>query len=233
MLKTVWALFDSETACCKNTLGADYDVHAFGRGSGTQHIDMDLSDPEAAIKKLEKYPKPDVIFASPPSETWLPITASLARNYEDCPHFNLYWKCLFVENDFTDSQRKKRINGIATALTTVKIIRHFRPKFYAIENGCTSKIFRFIEEYGNFSGYKNKATYNAYGFNVRKPTIFLSNSEIILKTKPWENHLLKLRSIGGKDYASVTKVPAALYRDIMRQFEHGGQPTLFPLEEVS
>jgi len=63
--EVVWALFDSETATVAKAL-PECEVYSFGKGSGTEHINLDLSDYETAKVVLDTYPKPDVIFASPP-----------------------------------------------------------------------------------------------------------------------------------------------------------------------
>jgi site-specific DNA-cytosine methylase len=65
-MSVVWALFDSETATVAKAL-PEHEVYSFGIGSCTEHIHLDLSNFETAVKELEKYPKPDVIFASPPT----------------------------------------------------------------------------------------------------------------------------------------------------------------------
>ena len=76
----VWALFDSETATVANAL-PEHEVYSFGIGGGTEHIHLDLSDFETARKELEKYPKPDIIFASPPCESWVDLSKGHLSKY--------------------------------------------------------------------------------------------------------------------------------------------------------
>jgi hypothetical protein len=216
---------------------------------------MDLSDPEAAISELEKYPKPDVIFASPPCETWVKVSIGNINKVSDVKEvINLYWakkwepvKYKKIEQE--EKYGEKRMMGIKTAITTAKIIQHFKPEFWAIENGNSSLIFDYIKDFCGLKGYKNKCNYYAYGMNVFKPTLIYSVKKLsLLYEKPraqlvsvCNNEYGELRKkkkqlnliCNKKDYSKRSQVPAALYRDIMRQFEHGGQPALFPLEEVS
>jgi hypothetical protein len=204
----VWSLFDSETDTVKKTL-VNHEVYSFGIGSGTQHIHMDLSDFEAVKSELEKYPKPDVIFASPPCETWILITVGKIKSlYTKEKGINLYWKRKWEPFDFTAQQKARRLNGVNTALTTVKIIKHFNPKFWAIENGNSSLIFDYINEVGGLFGCRNKCNYYSYGFNIFKPTIIHSNLMLILKNiKPSKYIILKHCTEYYSEYSQSKKKP--------------------------
>ncbi|MDR2593902.1 MAG: hypothetical protein LBC87_03945 [Fibromonadaceae bacterium] len=89
--EVVWALFDSETDGVKKAL-PECKVYSFGLGSGTGHINLDLSDFETAKKVLDTYPKPDYIFASPPCETWVPLSLGNKRFFTKETGLNFYWK---------------------------------------------------------------------------------------------------------------------------------------------
>ena len=65
-------------------------------------ISIDLSR-KSCLKKLDKLPKPNIIFASPPCETWVDVNIGNVRFY--CRNFNehnLYWQRNFKSNKFKD-----------------------------------------------------------------------------------------------------------------------------------
>jgi len=246
MRKVIWALFDSETHSAKHALEDRYDVYSFGIGTGTEHIELDLSNAETAIAALEKYPRPDYILASPPCETWVLISG--ARLYLwGKSGYSLYWKNRWTPFDLEPKYKERREAGMKTAATTATIIKNFAPKAWAVENGNSSLIFDFMADFCGLNGYKNKCTYYGYGEKVFKPTIIYSSPKLELNNKrptaaDFRSKIMSVadRHIRGRiprervvvNYADRSKVPAALYRDILRQFELGGQPTLFPLEEI-
>jgi hypothetical protein len=239
----IWALFDSETATVAEAF-PEHEVYSFGIGSGTEHIHLDLSDFDTAKKELEKYPKPDVIFASPPCESWVLINVGSKRFYTKKHGKNFYWENKWTPFDFTKKQKEKRLNGINTAMTTAKIISYFKPRCWAIENGNNSMVFDYIRDFAKLAGIKNKCNYYSYGFDFLKRTIIYSNAMLILKNIQPKQKLLNVCEENRNNldqfgidkfltYKERSKVPPLLYRDIMRQFQHGGQKTLFPMEEVT
>jgi len=246
-LRIVWALFDSETATVAKAL-PECEVYSFGKGSGTEHIDLDLSDFETAKKVLDTYPKPDVIFASPPCESWVDVSKGSKGRFTQEKGYNLFWKEKWIAFDFLPRFKETRLNGIATALTTAAIIEHYKPKFWAIENGKTSWIFDYIEEFSNLTKYngggvRNMCNYYSYGFNVLKKTIIYSNKFLCLKNLRPDRLLFSVTDNERGEYRKFKKefgltrrkpsykersmVPVGLYQDIMRQFRHNGQPRLF------
>jgi hypothetical protein len=231
MRKVIWSLFDSETATVAKTF-PEHEVYSFGIGGGTEHIHLDLSNFDTAKKELDKYPKPAYIFASPPCETWVNVSVGQKRFYTKENGYNLYWKNKWTPFDFTPKHREKRINGENTVATTAKIIQYYKPKCWAIENGNSSLLFSYIYEFNGLSGFLNKCRYSNYKANVIKPTIIKSNKMLILLNSPRKDvgcHIKKIEELRGKDRSIV---PPLLYKDILRQFEHGGQKTLFPMEAV-
>jgi hypothetical protein len=245
-IKVVWALFDSETCTVAKAL-PECEVYSFGKGSGTEHIELDLSDFEKAKKTLDNYPKPDVIFASPPCESWVVLSAGSLRFFTKEKGYNLFWKCKWHSWDFTQKHKETRLNGINTADCLAKIIQHYKPEFWAIENGNTSLVFDYMKENcGLEGGIKNKCNYYSYGFRFLKRTIIYSNAKLLLKNmvprfllgdiadsnKKGLRELKKRHGIvsikSNKEASKIRSlVPTGLYKDIMRQFRHGGQPCLF------
>jgi len=248
MKKIIWALFQSET---KFPEFDGYETYSFGMGGGTDHIHMDLSTLDC-IKELEKYPKPDIIFASPPCESWVTLSCGHLGKYKVKKGLSLHWEKKWTPFDFEPRFKETRLNGVNTALTTAAIIQYFNPDLWCIENGNSSKLFDYIADHVKLLGFKNKCNYYSYGFDVLKPTIIYSNYKLNLhRFSPNEkmgsflqNSPSSLRKIAAKkgqrakkividNYALSSKVPPDLYRHILRQFELGGQPTLFPLEETA
>jgi len=219
----IWALFDSETHCVSKAL-PEHEVYSFGIGTGTEHIPLDLSDFETARKELDKYPRPDVIFASPPCETWVPLNVGTKRFYTREHGLNFYWKKRWEPFDFTEKAKARRINGMKTAQCTTEIIKHYKPDFFAIENGSLSLIFDYMATLG-FIGNRNRCNYYSYGLDVLKPTIMLSNKILNLKQDKPNRKLLTINNLSYKSkremrakYGNISQVPPALYQDIMRQF---------------
>lgn len=95
MERVIWSLFDSETATvAKVAEPMGYDVYSFGKGKGTRHTHLDLSDFEKAKSMLDNYPKPDYIFASPPCESWVLISKG---NYYD--YKKMQCLCYYDDSD--------------------------------------------------------------------------------------------------------------------------------------
>lgn len=193
----IWALFDDANGSWNKFAREREREHYISIGINNNDwenyykIDLSIQN-DKLIKELEKLPKPDIIVASPPCESW-----SIADNQqrlwrkqqgnnievftkENIEHNNI----IMNKNRYRDYYKQWRttLNGISTILGTLKIIEHFKPKYWIIENPATSKIWEFINENVKLEGYKNKTYYNAYNFEfTKKPTIFFSNVEMRLK----------------------------------------------------
>jgi hypothetical protein len=240
--KIIWSLFDSENATVselvKNDikLSAQYLVYSFGKGNGLNHVHLDLSNFGYAKRRLDKYPKPDYIFASPPCETWCQVNVGTKRYYTSEKVLNFYYKNKWQRNIYLNQEQTERaMNGEVTAKTTAKIIEHYKPQCWAIENGTRSHIFAYLQEIANLQGYKNLTNYYSYGFNYPKPTTIYSNLMLNLKRKSYikdinlldklENHI---PNTDRKERAILrSKVPEQLYIDILKEFNIGGQKPLF------
>jgi len=222
----VWALFDSETATVAKAL-PEHDVFSFGIGRGTEHIHLDLSDFDTAKTVLDEYPKPDVIFASPPCETWSTITIGSIRHFtKERGGLNMYWKSRWVPFDFIPKHYEKRMNGVKTAETLAKIINHYKPDYWAIENGTVSIIFSYLLEKCNLHGFKNYCNYYSYGFKYLKPTTIYSNMQLKLKKNKPDGDFIRIKwhiKNHSKEECAIerSKVPESLYKDILRQFAGG------------
>jgi hypothetical protein len=217
--KVIWALFDSETNTVVKVAGDKYKCFCFGiGGGGVGHIHLDLSDFEKAKMELDKYPKPDFIFASPPCESWVRLSyLQLRKAFKIKEALNIHWKDKWTPLDLKEKFKATRENGIKTALVTAKIIKEYKPSFWVIENGASSLIFDYMEEFGGLKGFRNKTNYGAYGFPVRKPTIMLSNCFLELK-KSLSYAVITKDIKNMNSYAEKSKVPPGLYKDILYQF---------------
>lgn len=181
MKKVIWSLFDSETAITQQLNSNEYIVYSIGIPSSSaitdNFINMDLSK-RSCLTKLEKLPKPDIIFASPPCETWVTVNIGnvihFKRNFNE---HNLYWQKNYKGNDFTEKHRKLRLYGQKTAYFTATIIKRYKPELWCLENGSSSLIFKYLDKYHNLNGNQNKTYYSSYD-NInfgRKPTTIYSN----------------------------------------------------------
>ena len=242
MKKVIWSLFDSETAITQELNSDEYIVYSIGLPSSSaitdNFITMDLSR-KSCLKKLEKLPKPDIIFDSPPCETWVTVNIGnctfYKRNYNE---YNLYWQKNFKPNNYSFHHRELRILGQKTAYFTAKIIEKFSPELWCIENGSSSLIFKYLSKYHNLNGNQNKTFYSSYN-NIdfgKKPTTVYSNLNINLRTdykksiiattnhiKPNQKHLYKVL----RNYSDRSAVPIQLYEHILNIYEGKGQLALF------
>lgn len=223
--KIVWSLFDSETATVAKAL-RDCDVYSFGIGSGSGHVHLDLSDFVVAKKTLDKYPKPDYIFASPPCESWSFVSVGNKRNFTRDPGLNLFWRKKWVPFDFLPRHFVRRMNGVKTAETLANIIRWYSPEYWAIENGTRSLLFDYLREICHFYGFKNLINYYSYGFEYLKPTTIYSNAKLLLKKESSSCELVKIET-HIKNFSKIdlaryrSRVPESLYLDIFSQFDRG------------
>ena len=186
--KIIWSLFDSETAITQDLNSDEYEVYSIGLPSSSaitdNFIKIDLSK-RSCLKKLEKLPKPDIIFASPPCESWISLNIGNVRFFNrNFNEHNLYWQKNFKANNYMKKHREVRLLGQKTAFYTWKIINKFNPDLWCIENGVTSFLFKYLFNYHNTNGYKNMLCYKAYDSDFsEKRTIIFSNKKMVLKNK--------------------------------------------------
>ena len=228
--KIIWCLFDDANGSWNKFSKEREKEHYISIGINDNDWDnyykIDLSiQNDKLITELEKLPKPDIIVASPPCESWS-IADNQQRLWREQQGNNIkvHLKSDIEHNNKTMHPTRKRdyykqwrttLNGISTILGTLKIIDYFKPKYWVIENPATSKIWEFINENVKLEGFKNKAYYNAYNIEfTKKPTIFFSNLELKLKLdnikqiRKWEEHT---------GYDTRSSIPKELLKDIIEQ----------------
>lgn len=241
-MKVIWSLFDSETAITQELNCKDYIVYSIGLPSSSaitdNFISMDLSK-RSCLKKLEKLPKPDIIFASPPCETWVTVNIGNVRFYErNYNEHNLYWQKNFKPNNYAIHHRNLRLLGQRTAYFTAEIIKKFNPNLWIVENGSSSLIFKYLNKYHNLQGNQNKTYYSSYDdINFgRKPTTMYSNMNLYLRknfkkgSKIIVSEAKNKRKPGIKyldDYSERSAVPIQLYNHILEINSGLHQQTLF------
>jgi len=241
MKKVIWSLFDSETAITQELNKNDYIVYSIGLPSSTaitdNFIKMDLSK-KSCLTKLEKLPKPDIILASPPCETWVTLNIGNVRFYDrNFNEHNLYWQKNFKPNNYNFKHRGLRLLGQKTAYFTAEIIKKFNPELWCVENGSSSLIFKYLHKYHNLKGNQNKTYYSSYD-NINfglKPTTIYSNLKLNLRKDFRKSTIhiayckssIKNNKTILKGYCERSKVPIELYKHILSIYENKEQLTLF------
>ena len=126
-------------------------------------------------------------------------------------------KCHKVKRRYFLNKETSRILGEATIGATIKIINHFKPKFWAIENPQTSKLWDFVNYHWNFKNNVNNLTYySSYSLKFsKKPTIFKSNIKLDLKKNKIKGNKSHM-ALGS--YSTRSSIPVNLVKDILDQF---------------
>ena len=214
----VWALFDSGNGSYTkgvkdlNDKGlCDIEIHPIGidiERKNNHFINLNLADysrlfgNNTLFDTLDKLPKPDLIIASPPCESW--------SNASAIPNGNACWKKEDLSDSLFEPQREpspftirsnsdyeqaynnykydrqfmKRVNGELCVFNTIEIIKRYKPEFFIIENPASGRIWRYIEEVIGFElPFKNPTRYNNYGYPIQKPTKFASNLDLQLNNE--------------------------------------------------
>lgn len=243
----VWALFDSGNGSYTkgvkdlNDKGlCDIEIHPIGidiERKNNHFINLNLADysrlfgDNTLFDTLDKLPKPDLIIASPPCESW--------SNASTIPNGNACWKKEDLSDSLFEPQREpspftirsnsdyeqaynnykydrqfmKRVNGELCVFNTIEIIKRYEPKFFIIENPASGRIWKYIEEVIGFElPFKNPTRYNNYDYPIQKPTKFASNLDLQLNNeanKPevtWQDF--------SKSYNERSNIPQELVKEI-------------------
>ena len=247
---TVWALFDSGNG--SNTKGvktlnssgeADIDIYPIGidiERKNNHFINLNLADysrlfgDNTLFDTLDKVPKPDLIIASPPCESWSNASAmcegnacwkqedlsdSLFKPQREASMFTIrnasdYEKA--YNNYKYDHQFMKRVNGELCAFNTIEIIKRYNPKYFIIENPASGRLWKYIEDVMDFKlPYLNITRYNNYDYPLQKPTKFASNIDLKLKKDiikqdvEWKHF--------SKSYNERSNIPQKLVKTIFKE----------------
>lgn len=234
----IWALFDSGNGCYAQAAKKfkNIDIYPIGidiERKNSHFIELNLADysrlfgKSVLFQSLDQLPKPDVILASPPCESFSVASAMWGGNA--CWKQEMSEGSRFVirnKKDYDVPQVKRqhfryeksffnRINGELCIYNTIEIIKRYEPKVYVIENPLSSRIWSYISSVLDFQiPYDNPTYYGNYGYPVKKPTKFKSNIELGLK---YENYRagVRLNDIM-KTYNARSNIPLNLIEDIYR-----------------
>lgn len=207
----IWSLFDDANSCTKQV---NNNIISIGVNNADFIIDL-----SGDISPLEKLPKPDIILASPPCESWSTASsikgkkgnASWARNKGDefvVQHYDT------INLDLAFKKTQNRINGELCTINTLRIIEKYKPKMWYIENPKTSMIWEYIQQLG-FHGVNNFTYYNNYNIDgPKKPTNFLSNIDLKLSNENIKG-VISLQDIS--NYNDRSNIPLELIKHILKE----------------
>lgn len=249
-----WALFDSETGDYMRTVRKYFDDKIEVYGVGISHygkdtpnyLNFNLADfselfggENIGRRLLKRLPKPDIIVASPPCESWSHMTSINNGNI----HWKRYASRLFPENKVFQLQDVKvqtgfvknagiktfytRVNGELCHQNTWEIIKVTKPKVFMVENPDNYS-WEYIHQYiagGIPKIYMNRLVYSAYDPNKFSPKreVFGSNIKLELKQTfvdkngcsvkaelDWKGNI-------SKDYGTRSQVPEGAIKDFLEQ----------------
>lgn len=187
--------------------------------------DFDLSQDFQVLKKFfNTLPKPDIIVASPLCQSFSSVLSMKGGGtcfwkYADSSKTRLIEREIKefeqLKSGFTrylkaDRQLFIKKLGEKCINNTLETIKHYKPKYFYIENPHNSLMWNYIKYNTDFANYFdlhfNKARYGNYGFIIRKDTIFLSNVEMKLK---WEKFIPPYvrKTINGKTVTYLKDKP--------------------------
>lgn len=247
---TVWALFDSGNGSYTKGVKAlnedgEFNIEIYPIGIDIEHkndhfINLNLADysrlfgDNTLFNTLDKLPKPDLIIASPPCESWSNASAmcegnacwkqedlsdSLFKPQREASMFTIRNASdyeIAYNNYKYDRQFMKRVNGELCAFNTIEIIKRYNPKYFIIENPASGRLWKYIEDVMGFKlPYLNITRYNNYDYPLQKPTKFASNIDLKLKNDiikqdvEWKNF--------SKSYNERSNIPQKLVKTIFKE----------------
>lgn len=232
MKKIIWALYDDGFGSWNKLDQQTHQIISIGInendwGENYYKIDLSITN-NNLIKELSKLPKPDVIIASPPCESW-----SIADNQQRCFR-NIYTGGVIkiftkqntrLNNEVLPKQMSRdwykqyatMLIGMGTSVVTVKIIEHFKPSVWIVENPATLKIWDYMFNTTGFTGVINKTYYNCYDISFpKKPTIFMSNVELNLRKENIKAEI-KWEKVSG--YDKRASIPKELLKNILEMLD--------------
>ncbi|MFV8418733.1 hypothetical protein [Mycoplasma sp. Sp33II] len=202
----VWDLFGGGqnsvyNSVIEHNLEDILDIYTFDVTEPTRekHYKIDLAQ-DNIIKVMSKFPKPDIIVASPLCQSFSCVLnmkggGTCFWKYEDNSKTKLTERNIeefeSLKNGFTrhlkaDVQLFIKRLGQKCIDNTIELIKYYKPKIWYIENPKHSLMWKYIEFnrpdfWDSNYMYKNEASLGKYGFLTTKPTIFLSNVKISLE----------------------------------------------------
>lgn len=229
MKKIVWDLFGGLNGSVGSAIGYDkYEIYTFDilpktkDGRDNIVIDLAMEDTDKLLQLMSKYPKPDIIVSSPICSSFSIATAMKGGNasWKFGLNDKLYYRkpTDYVNVRFNyNTQLNKAKQGAYSIKNTIKLIIKYKPTYWYIENPQTSLIWRYINNNLLFNkGFKNLTYYGLYGFEAKKPTIFMSNLKLNLKLN---DKYSKHKSFQSHKHLNRSDIPKSLIQEIFKQFE--------------
>lgn len=240
-MKVVWALFDSGNGSYGKAAKKFKEIEIYSIGldienKNSHFINLNLADysylfgNNQLFDTLDQLPKPDLIIASPPCESWsiasamkdgnaswkqekgdglfspqVPLSRFTIRNYSDYDNYQFKPEKSLIN----------RINGELCTVNLIKIIKRYKPEMYIIENPATSRMWEYIEKIlGLKIPFDNLTYYSNYDYPLKKPTRFKSNINLNLDT----TNTPGLMAFGdfSKSYNERSNIPEKLIDDIFK-----------------
>ena len=253
----VWALFDSGNGSYTKGVKelnekdlCNIDVYPIGidiEKRNNHFINLNLADysrlfgDNTLFNTLDKLPKPDLIIASPPCESWSNASAMTGGNacwkqedlsdslfipQKEASMFTIRNASDYEEayiNYKYDRQFMKRINGELCAFNTIEIIKRYNPMYFVIENPASGRLWKYIDEVIGFKlPYLNLTRYNNYDYPLQKPTKFASNlylglkNDIIKQEIEWGNFSKSYNERYNIPQKLVIEIFTKIYKDFLR-----------------
>lgn len=163
-------------------------------------------------------PKPDIIVSSPLCQSFSNVLSLVGggtcfwkkeKRYgtleegtklieRDKDEFEKLKHAGFTKNLNADKQLFIKQLGQICIDNTVKLIKHFKPTYWYIENPASSLIWFYIVNNLNLKGFLNKASLGAYGYPIAKYACFFSNTKIELNNQKFEPEFKEITFNGKK-----------------------------------
>ncbi|HII3690452.1 TPA: DNA methyltransferase [Pasteurella multocida] len=233
----VWALFDSGNGCYTQAAKHfdNIEIYSIGidiEGKNDHFINLNLADysrmfgDNKLFDTLDNLPRPDLIIASPPCESWSVASAMWGGNAswkQETGAINKELSKFTIRNsidyDLPHVQFKyersfpNRINGELCIYNTIQIIKRYDPKVFVIENPSASRIWHYINDILDFRfNFDNLTYYINYNYPLKKPTRFKSNINL-RSDKPRTKQNVKWGDFS-KNYNTRSNIPIDLVKDI-------------------
>lgn len=203
--KIIWDLFGGGQnsvyfSLKENNLLDDFDIYTFDVTPPVhdKQFHLDLSQ-DNIVKIFENFPKPDIIVASPLCQSFSNVlnmkgggtcfwklnkdkTKLIERSVKEFEKL----KSGFTKNLKADVQLFIKRLGKKCIDNTIKLIEHYKPLVWYIENPKQSLMWKYItlnkKSFCKKHNVKmNEASYGKYGFLTTKSTYFMSNIHMDLK----------------------------------------------------
>lgn len=214
-----------------NEVLKNYDIYTFDitAPAHSKQFNINLAQ-KNIINIFKKYPKPDIIVSSPLCQSFSNILSMPGGG-------TCFWKIDRTKNKLvfrSTKEFKKLKSGFSRNLdaktqkfisklgkkcidNTIKLIQHYKPKNWYIENPKSSLLWKYIvlnrpDFFNPANCFFNETNYFQYGFLAKKPTYFLSNVKMHLKLGLYQKKYLIKKNENGKKICLLTNNPKVKFK---------------------